>query len=173
MNAGSRDAHQARAAAAPGGQAWAALAQFEGPLALFWERYLQTIGQLLEARRVLLLASGVGMPWKALAQGPADAPEQTGDAADVLQTLAALPQLPVRLEPLAGGGQLLAMHLPQAPAPQTQVLAVVAVHGSAFASSAQDLLRWAEQAAKLPAQYARRASEAGPCGQFARGTAGR
>lgn len=166
MSADSRQSDLARPALAQGGQAWAALAQFDGPLPLFWERYLQAVGQLLQARRVLLLASGVGQPWKALAQWPADAPEAAGDAADVLQTLAALPELQARLEPLAGGGQLLAMRLPQAPAPQTQVLALVALHGSAFEPAPQALLHWAEQAAAVPAQYARRAMAAAlPAGQ--------
>jgi biotin carboxyl carrier protein len=165
MNADSRQAHLAHAALAQDGQAWAALAQFDGPLPLFWERYLQAIGQVLQARRVLLLASGVGLPWKALAQWPADAPQAAGDASDVLQTLAALPEWQAQLEPLAGGGQLLAMRLPQAPAPAGQVLALVALHGSAFAAAPQALLQWAEQAAAVPAQYARRASAAPTEGQ--------
>ncbi|MFM7341726.1 MAG: efflux RND transporter periplasmic adaptor subunit [Betaproteobacteria bacterium] len=166
MNADSRQAYPSRPAFAQDGQAWVGLAQFDGPLPLFWERYLQAVGQPLQARRVLLLASGVGLPWKALAQWPADAPEAAGDAADVLQTLAALPELQARLEPLAGGGQLLAMRLPQAPAPQTQVLALVALHASVFEPAPQALLHWAEQAAAVPAQYARRAMAAAlPAGQ--------
>jgi multidrug efflux pump subunit AcrA (membrane-fusion protein) len=169
MNADSRQAHLARAALAQDGPAWAALAQFDGPLPQFWERYLQAVGQLLQSRRVLLLASGVGLPWKALAQWPADAPQAPGDAADVLQTLAALPELQARLEPLAGGGQLLAMRLPQAPAPESQVLALVALHGSAFAADPQALLQWAEQAASVPAQYARRAVAAAAAAAAAAG----
>lgn len=158
MNADSRQAHQAHAWLAQDGQAWAALAQFDGPLPQFWERYLQAVGQVLQARRVLLLASGVGLPWKALAQWPADAAQAADDAADVLQTLAALPEWQARIEPLASGGQLLAMRLPQAPAPQSQVLALVALHGSGFAATSQALLQWAGQAAAVPAQYARRAA---------------
>ena len=133
MNADSRQSVLARPALAQGGQAWAALAQFDGPLPLFWERYLQAVGQLLQARRVLLLASGVGQPWKALAQWPAQAHLWSGDPAELLQMLSGLVDEQPRLEHLPQGGQLLAMRLPQPAA--AQVLAVVAGEGLAWTAA--------------------------------------
>ena len=62
MNATSQKAHQAHAAAAahpnPVSQ-WARLAALQAPAQTFWAQYIQAIGQGLQARRVLLLVSGI------------------------------------------------------------------------------------------------------------------
>jgi hypothetical protein len=145
----------ARADQAP---VWVQLAEFDGPVKAFWERYLEAFGQGLQARRVLLLSSGVGLPWKALAQWPADADQGQGDAGDVLQLLAGVPEGQPRLEPLAQGGQALAVRLTQPAADSDQVMAVVVWHASVFALEPAELLPWASQAAQVPAQYALRAS---------------
>ena len=133
---------------------WAELSEFDGPVPVFWEQYLQALGQDLQARGVLLLSAGVGRPWKALAQWPAQAQLWSGDPAELLQMLSGLVDEQPRLEHLPQGGQLLAMRLPQPAA--AQVLAVVALHGGVFAM--EGLLAWARQAAQVPAQWARHAS---------------
>ncbi len=153
MNAESRQAHSEHSAALER-QRWLALSEFDGPVAVFWEQYLQAIGQDLQARGVLLLSAAVGQPWKALAQWPAQADLWSADPADLLQLLAGVLDEQPRLERLPQGGQMLAMRLPQ---PATaQVLAVVALHAGEFAIDG--LLAWARQAAQVPAQWARHAS---------------
>ena len=153
MNAESRQAHHQHSAAMQR-RRWAELSEFDGPVPVFWEHYLQALGQDLQARGVLLLSAGVGQPWKALAQWPAQAQLWGGDPAELLQMLSGLVDEQPRLEHLPQGGQLLAMRLPQ---PATaQVLAVVALHDGVFAM--EDLLAWARQAAQVPAQWARHAS---------------
>ena len=153
MNAESRQAHHQHSAAMQR-QRWAELSEFDGPVHVFWEHYLQALGQDLQARGVLLLSAGVGRPWKALAQWPAQAQLWSGDPAELLQMLSGLVDEQPRLEHLPQGGQLLAMRLPQPAA--AQVLAVVALHGGVFAM--EGLLAWARQAAQVPAQWARHAS---------------
>lgn len=133
---------------------WDALGSFDGPVQSFWEQFLQACGQSLRARRVLLLASGVGQPWQALAQWPAQAPELQGDADGILQLAASLtPEKPV-LDAFPSGGQVLALRALQAPGGLAQVLAVVALHSVAFDYPASTLLAWADQVADIPAQYA-------------------
>lgn len=158
MTVQSRVSPHAQAARAGEVPVWAQLTEFDGPVKAFWERYLEAIGQGLQARRVLLLSSGVGLPWKALAQWPSDADQGAGDASDVLQLLAGVPEGQPRLEGLAQGGQALAMRLPQPATDRDQVMAVVAWHAGVFALGPADLLSWASQAAQVPAQYALRAS---------------
>ena len=153
MNAESRQAHHQHSAAMQR-QRWAELSEFDGPVHVFWEHYLQALGQDLQARGVLLLSAGVGRPWKALAQWPAQAQLWSGDPAELLQMLSGLVDEQPRLEHLPQGGQLLAMRLPQPAA--AQVLAVVALHDGVFAM--EGLLAWARQAAQVPAQWARHAS---------------
>ena len=133
---------------------WAELSEFDGSVSVFWEHYLQAIGQDLQARGVLLLSASVGQPWKALAQWPAQAHLWSGDPAELLQMLAGLVDEQPQLEHLPQGGQLLAMRLPQPAA--AQVLAVVALHDGVFAM--EGLLAWARQAAQVPALWARHAS---------------
>lgn len=161
MNAESKPA-QAERAAAQDGAAWAALATFDGPVQSFWEQYLQTLGQSLRARRVLLLASGVGQPWQALAQWPAHAPELAGDGDGVLQLISRVASEQSLLERFSQGGQALAMRLPQAPAGPHQAVAVVALHLSDFGVATDALLAWATQVAWVPAQYARRSAADAP-----------
>ena len=124
MNAESRQAHQEQSAAVQR-RRWAELSEFDGSVSVFWEHYLQAIGQDLQARGVLLLSASVGQPWKALAQWPAQAHLWSGDPAELLQMLAGLVDEQPQLEHLPQGGQLLAMRLPQPAA--AQVLAVVAL----------------------------------------------
>lgn len=153
MNAESRQAHHEQSAAVQR-RRWAELSEFDGPVPVFWEHYLQAMGQDLQARGVLLLSAAVGQPWKALAQWPAQAALWSGDPAELLQMLTGLVDDQPRLEHLPQGGQLLAMRLPQPAA--AQVLAVVALHDGVFA--VENLLAWARQAAQVPAQWARHAS---------------
>ena len=137
---------------------WAALAAFDGPVQTFWEQFIQAVGQSLGARRVLLLSSAVGQPWRALAQWPADAPEQGGDADGVLQLISRVsPNAPV-LESFPPGGSMLAMRLEQAPAKPGQVFAVVALHAVGFEHATSVLMAWAQRVSAIPAQYARRHS---------------
>lgn len=133
---------------------WAQLSEFDGPVPVFWEHYLEALGQDLQARGVLLLSASVGQPWKALAQWPAQAHVWSGDPAELLQMLCGLVDEQPLLEHLPQGGQLLAMRLPQPAA--AQVLAVVALHEGVFAM--EGLMDWARQAAQVPAQWARHAS---------------
>ena len=143
------------AASVGAGDVWDQLLAYEGSVQSFWERYLQAFGQSLQARRVLLLASGVGQPWQALAQWPADATELSGDADGVLQLISrATPDQPV-LESLAQGGQVLAMRLSQAPLAGKQVVAVLALHGTCFTLEPRELLAWAQRVASVPGQYAK------------------
>jgi biotin carboxyl carrier protein len=135
---------------------WAALAVFDGPVQSFWEQYLEAVGQTLQARRVLLLVSGIGQPWRALAQWPADASELGGDGDGVLQLISRASADQPMLEPFANGGHALALPLPQAPAGPQQVVAVVALHAADFDLPHRDVLAWAAQAVRLPADYARR-----------------
>ena len=158
MSVQSRTTPQAQPDRGAQASVWVQLAEFDGSVKAFWERYLDALGQGLQARRVLLLSSGVGLPWKALAQWPADAHQGPGDASDVLQLLAGVPEGQPRLEVLAQGGQALAMRLSQPSADSDQVMAVVAWHPSVFALEPAELLSWASQAALVPAQYALRAA---------------
>lgn len=139
---------------------WASIAAFDGPVQAFWERFIQALGQSLEARRVLLLTSGVGQPWRALAQWPAEAPEKEGDADGVLQLMARVsPGLPA-LEAFPSGGSVLAIRLEQAPAGPGQVFAVVALHATGFTDAVADLKEWAQRVSVIPAQFARRKAAA-------------
>lgn len=161
MNAETQQAHSAHAAVQDGeGAVWAALAAFDGPPQNFWEQFIQTVGHSLQARRVLLLSSGVGQPWQALAQWPADAPEHDGDADGVLQLISrASPDQPT-VEPYALGGHILAMRLPQAPVGPNQVVAVVALFGNPVDGKTDAVQAWAAQVSFVPALYAsRRASQ--------------
>jgi len=157
VNADSRQAQTEHAAAARRqAQVWAELAQFGGSAQDFWGRYLLALGEHLQARRILLLASGLGLPWKALAQWPADAREWTDDAADVLRIMAELVDEQPRMDPLSQGGQALAMRLPQPPEAGGSVVAVVALQIDDAALDAAELLAWAAQVARVPAHYALR-----------------
>lgn len=135
---------------------WTALRAFTGSVQSFWEQFLQAMGQSLGARRVLLLVSGVGQPWQALAQWPGDAMEWPDDADSVLKLVGTLSTEQPALEPFSAGGQLLALPLLTAPAGPNQVLAVVALHTGDFSEPASALLAWAQAIAQIPAQYAAR-----------------
>ena len=151
----SIDASAARLEAAAD---WATLRTFAGPVQSFWEQFLQALGQSLGARRVLLLVSGVGQPWQALAQWPGDATEWPDDADGVLKLVANLTPTQPALESFAGGGQVLALPLLTAPAGPNQVLAAVALHAGGFDVPASALLAWAQGLAQIPAQYAARSA---------------
>ncbi len=58
----------------------ARLLYFGGSAENFWPQYLQSVGEVLSARRVLLLASSVGRPWQARAQWPARGADLPNDA---------------------------------------------------------------------------------------------
>ncbi len=163
MNATSQKAHQAHAAAAahpnPVSQ-WARLAALQAPAQTFWAQYIQAIGQGLQARRVLLLVSGIGQPWKALAQWPSDANELLGDADHVLQWLGQAARPDLSVETLAHGGQALVMRFQASPMGAQQVAAVVALEAGAFIDDAQGLLAWAQEVVKVPVAYAQRQPDA-------------
>ena len=167
MNAESRQAHNEHSAVLQR-RRWAELSEFDGPVPVFWEHYLQAIGQDLQARGVLLLSAALGQPWKALAQWPAQAHLWSGDPAELLQMLSGLVDEQPRLEHLPQGGQLLAMRLPQPAA--AQVLAVVALHDGVFAM--EGLLAWAREAAQVPALWARHASARASAAAAPRSAAG-
>ena len=167
MNAESRQAHNEHSAVLQR-RRWAELSEFDGPVPVFWEHYLQAIGQGLQARGVLLLSAALGQPWKALAQWPAQAHLWSGDPAELLQMLSGLVDEQPRLEHLPQGGQLLAMRLPQPAA--AQVLAVVALHDGVFAM--EGLLAWAREAAQVPALWARHASARASAAAAPRSAAG-
>lgn len=157
MNPETKQANAERAAVHDAA-AWAALATFDGPVQSFWEQYLQSVGQSLGARRVLLLVSGIGRPWQALAQWPANAPELAGDGDGILQLISRVAAEQPIVERFLQDGQVLAMRLPQAPVGPNQVVAVVALHASDFGVATDALLAWATQVAFVPALYARSAA---------------
>ncbi len=158
MNADSRPAQAELAAALRRqGKTWAELAGFEGSVQEFWELFLSALGQHLQARRVLLLTSAPGLPWKALAQWPAEALQWNDDAADTLEILSRLGDDQPRLDRLAQGGQALSMRLLQAPAAGGTVVAIIALHPGDFSQDASELLTWAAEVGRVPALYARRA----------------
>ena len=160
MNAASKQAHFAyETADHADGAIWAALAASQEPAQAFWEQYIQTLGQGLQARRVLLLVSGVGQPWQALAQWPADAAELAGDADVVSQLIKRVsPEQPC-VEPFASGGQVLAMRLPKAPIGVDQVGAVVVFIAAHAMREAHALQTWAAQVSLVPALYAKRSAD--------------
>ena len=160
MNASSKQAHFAYETADDAdGAIWAALTASQEPAQAFWEQYIQTLGQGLQARRVLLLVSGVGQPWQALAQWPADAAELAGDADGVSQLIKRVsPEQPC-VEPFASGGQVLAMRLPKAPIGVDQVGAVVVLIAEHAMREAHALQTWAARVSLVPALYAKRSAD--------------
>lgn len=135
---------------------WSDLVEMQGTAQQFWEQFLQTLGQQLGARRVLLLVSAVGQPWRALAQWPANAPEHDSDANALLQLLdSTQPDHPV-LSPINEHDQALSIRLPGAPVAPQQVVAVVAWHAQTFGMDPNALRVWAQSVAQVPARYAAR-----------------
>lgn len=136
-------------------QEWIGLAQEAGAAEKFWGQYLQRMGGLVRARRVLLLGGAVGQPWQALAQWPAKARVNEGDAQAVEQAVESLltdkPQLAMTSEQ----GCVMSMRLPQAPAAADQVLALVLLCDQPMTDEAQGWLSCASLAAALPAWWAR------------------
>ncbi len=155
MNASSQQAHNAHAAAGTDlSTPWAYLSALDAPAQTFWAQYIQAIGQSLLARRVLLLVSGIGQPWKALAQWPSDAAELDGDADHVLQWLGQASRPDLSVETLGDDEQALVMRFQAFPTGTQQVAAVVALDVNLFAADAPGLLAWALEVAKVPAAYA-------------------
>lgn len=141
---------------------WSGLVEMQGTVQQFWEQFLQTLGQQLGARRVLLLVSAVGQPWQALAQWPANAQELDSDANELLQLLESTkPGHPV-LSALTSQGQALSIRLPGAPVGPQQVVAVVAWHVLSFDMDPNALRGWAQSVAQVPARFASRASDIDP-----------
>lgn len=136
---------------------WTDLVDTPGSVQSFWEQFLQTMGQALAARRVLLLVSAAGQPWQALAQWPANAHALEGDAKQVLQLLESTePGHPlIRTSPELG--QVLSLRLPGAPVASAQVAAVVAWHALTFDMDAESLKSWAHSVAQVPARFAMKA----------------
>lgn len=156
MNASSQKFNQAIQDADSVGGVWAELVVWQGTAQMFWEQYLQAVGQQLGARRVLLLTSGVGQPWQALAQWPAQAPELPSDADEALQLLQrAQPGEPV-LSHKAQGACVLAMPLPNAPVGVSRVAALVAWLTVSAEHAPNQWQAWAKSVAQVPAAYARR-----------------
>ncbi len=60
------------------------LAGFAGTISEFWPAYLEAVGSILLARRVLLLARDGSRRWQLQEQWPGDAPDQSGDALRIL-----------------------------------------------------------------------------------------
>jgi hypothetical protein len=137
-----------------GGVDWMATGAVDESAPVFWGHYLQRLGTLWEARRVLLLGATVGQPWQALAQWPADAGALPHDARYVQQALETLLSDRPQLARLPSGGAILALRLPQAPAANEQVLAVVALRDRDWPDEGQGWLAWAGLAAAVPAWWA-------------------
>lgn len=137
---------------------WLSAGSADAAAPAFWAQYLQRLGALLQARRMLLLGASPGQPWQALAQWPAQAQVRPDDARHVQQALETLLSDRPQLAGLAGGGCVLALRLPQAPAADEQVLAVLALRESDLPADAQGWLAWAALAAALPAWWAQLAA---------------
>jgi GAF domain-containing protein len=142
-----------------GAAAWDSLAQFDGPIQAFWERFLKAAGQSLPARRVVLLSASVGTPWTALAQWPGDAQEANGDAQAVLQMTPRLVGDAPVLGVLPDGDQILGLRLPHGKLGPQQVAAVVAFVSPPVDLSRHDLTPWAAQAIAATRRYAQSANE--------------
>lgn len=137
---------------------WLTAGAAEASAPTFWAQYLQRLGSLLQARRMLLLGASPGQPWQALAQWPAQAGVGPEDARHVQQALETLVSDRPQIAALPGGGCLLALRLPQAPAADEQVLAVLALREQPLPADAQGWLAWAALAAALPAWWAQQAA---------------
>ena len=163
MNATSQQARAALAQADPSqAKTWARLAALEEPAPIFWEQYIQAVGQSLQARRVLLLVSGIGQPWKALAQWPSDAVEVAGDADGILQTLGRASVFEPRVETLSNGDQALALRFQSSALGTHPVAAVVALQPARLASEVSDLIAWAQEVVLVPQSYAQHNAQRDP-----------
>ncbi|WP_420903570.1 efflux RND transporter periplasmic adaptor subunit [Candidatus Magnetaquiglobus chichijimensis] len=140
------------------GAVLAALAGFEGKAEAFWSLYLQAVGQVLAARRVLLLSSALGHPWRARLQWPVQGGELPGDPDWTLRLLAGMRGGAIVIDRSADKRLSLAMQPAGISAGEGQVLAVV-VLGVAVAGWDESVLdQWAHLAAAIPAQYVRQSS---------------
>lgn len=133
-------------------QSLAALASLETTAEVFWPLYLQTVGQALGARRVLLLSSAVGRPWQARGQWPERGADQTQDASWTFQLLAQAQGRPVHTEQDAQGLWSLVMHPSGLGGGDGQVLAVVVLQAGR-PWDAHALQAWARLAGGIPAQF--------------------
>ena len=88
---------------------WLSAGAAEASAPTFWAQYLQRLGSLLQARRMLLLGASPGQPWQALAQWPAQAGVGPDDARHVQQALETLVSDRPQIAALPGGGCLLAL----------------------------------------------------------------
>lgn len=121
----------------------------------FWPQYLQCVGEVLSARRVLLLVSSVGRPWQARAQWPLRGADQSGDADWTLALVEHARHGQPRVLRDEAQQQALVM-TPSADASDaaTQVLAVVVLDVDRQRWDETGLLAWAALAEGIPAQWA-------------------
>ncbi|OYU12147.1 MAG: hypothetical protein CFE38_08560 [Comamonadaceae bacterium PBBC1] len=132
----------------------ASLVRLGGTADQFWPQYLQAVGQSLDARRVLLLASSVGRPWQARAQWPARGAEQSGDADRTLAMVGDVRNGQPRVH-RNDQNQLALVMTPSADSADSgaQVLAVVALDIASKAWDETGLLAWAALAEWVPSQW--------------------
>ncbi len=147
-------------AAVPGRDAatLAAMGQFDGEVQAFWPAYLEAVGGVFEARRVLLLVRADEASWRVHGQWPAEAADQSGDALRALtladQASAASPSL-APADPRSGRTAAVAARLPEAAlAPNQQAVLVVFLEPLA-AAEARMLSSLIELAVAIPVGYAR------------------
>lgn len=150
------------------------LASFAGDAQDFWPSYLEAVGSLLLARRVLLLARDGERRWQLQVQWPASASDQSGDALRILgladQALEASPW--IETSSLPGGGDVaqasasqavpgLAVRVPAdtVASGQHAVIVVLPADAPGLAASLSSepvaLMAFADLLAAVPAQYAK------------------
>ncbi|MBF0098731.1 MAG: HlyD family efflux transporter periplasmic adaptor subunit [Magnetococcales bacterium] len=144
---------QTTASSAQIGAVLAALAGFEGAAELFWSLYLQTVGQVLGARRVLLLSAAVGHPWRARLQWPTQGGEMPDDPDWALRLLANSQGAAVFVDRHGENRLALAMQPTGVTGGEGQVLAVVVLEVAVEVWQVSALEHWALLAAAIPGQY--------------------
>jgi multidrug resistance efflux pump len=153
----------------------AELAAFSGEVSAFWPAYLEAVGLVFVARRVLLLSRDDKRGWQPQAQWPQGASDQTGDAMRILRLADGAAEESPCLEaatdehsPNSSGedaalrsGRRPALSARLAadavPAGQTAVIVILpqtSMAGAAPADAAT-LIALADLAVSIPAQYAR------------------
>jgi biotin carboxyl carrier protein len=147
---------QTTSSSAQTGAVLAALAQFEGTAEAFWSLYLQAVGQVLGARRVLLLSSAVGHPWRARLQWPTQGGEMPDDPDWVLRLLAGSQGAAAYVDRHSDHRLALALQSTGITGGEGQVLAVVALEVAVAGWPEAALKHWALLAAAIPVQYLQR-----------------
>jgi len=150
------------------------LASFTGDAQEFWPSYLEAVGSLLLARRVLLLARDGDRRWQLQREWPASASDQSGDALRILgladQALEASPWIETASDPghadasrTSGGlpppGLAVRVPADTVASGQHAVIVVLPADQACVASSLSTdrvaLMAFADLLAAVPAQYAK------------------